>query len=267
MLQYGYLLPRQPLDYNSVWDCTDCDNSQANEVIANKLSKFEEQIEGLEKDKVAGIVGYFTNHCLAVWVSVLCPHRAETNTFCPPSLLNLNKAEINKVNKLSGQTVLLLLLFPAWILRAGPEAAAVCPAREPLSHHGLQAETDWHLRPQARLRVWQAEQGGAGEEMWLLRSPPLPPERPLPGQVRVPRLPSHGEARSYAEVGTVGLAQDEGDHQLYQSVSSEVSPLYFSAQLSSTSTHSPYALRLWGRSLRSSAPSELTLWREPMDWR
>ena len=52
MLQYGYLLPRHPLDYNSVWDCTDCDNSQANEVIASKLGKFEEQIEALEKDKV-----------------------------------------------------------------------------------------------------------------------------------------------------------------------------------------------------------------------
>ena len=52
LLQYGYLLPRQPLDYNSVWDCTDCDNSQANELIANKLAKFEEQIEALEKDKV-----------------------------------------------------------------------------------------------------------------------------------------------------------------------------------------------------------------------
>jgi len=49
--KYGYLLPRQPLDYNSVWDCTDCDNSQANELIANKLAKFEEQIEALEKDK------------------------------------------------------------------------------------------------------------------------------------------------------------------------------------------------------------------------
>ena len=52
LLQYGYLLPRHPLDYNSVWDCTDCDNSQANELIANKLAKFEEQIEALEKDKV-----------------------------------------------------------------------------------------------------------------------------------------------------------------------------------------------------------------------
>ena len=52
LLQYGYLLPRHPLDYNSVWDCTDCDNSQANEVIEHKLGKFEEQIEALEKDKV-----------------------------------------------------------------------------------------------------------------------------------------------------------------------------------------------------------------------
>ena len=75
MLQYGYLLPRHPLDYNSVWDCTDCDNSQANEIIASKLTKFEEQIEALEKDKVAEIVSSFTNHCLALRVSVLCPGR------------------------------------------------------------------------------------------------------------------------------------------------------------------------------------------------
>ena len=69
MLQYGYLLPRQPLDYNSVWDCTDCDNSQANEVIANKLAKFEEQIEALEKDKVVEILDLL----MTVWPGVsLC---------------------------------------------------------------------------------------------------------------------------------------------------------------------------------------------------
>ena len=52
-------------------------------------------------------------------------------------------------------------------------------------------------------------------------------------------------------------------------VTSHLSPYhwYFSAQLSSISTPSPSVLRLWGKSLRSSAPSELTLWREPMDWR
>ena len=52
LLQYGYLLPRQPLDYNSVWDCTDCDSTQQNQDIANKLSKYEEDIETMEKDKV-----------------------------------------------------------------------------------------------------------------------------------------------------------------------------------------------------------------------
>ena len=101
MLQYGYLLPRQPLDYNSVWDCTDCDNSQPNEVIANKLAKFEEQIEALEKAKVAEIL---TNLLMIAWPSEsLFYVLTVRNIFCPPRLLNLNKTEINKVNKLSGQ--------------------------------------------------------------------------------------------------------------------------------------------------------------------
>ena len=67
LLQYGYLLPRHPLDYNSVWDCSDCDNSQQNEVIVNKLAKFEEDIETLEKDKVVHLCSYMT----------------VTNIFCP----------------------------------------------------------------------------------------------------------------------------------------------------------------------------------------
>ena len=50
--KYGYLLPRHPLDYNSVWDCSDCDNKTDNDSIANKLNKYEEEIENMEKNKV-----------------------------------------------------------------------------------------------------------------------------------------------------------------------------------------------------------------------
>ena len=50
--KYGTLLPRHPLDYNSVWECSDCDNLVQNETIANKLNKYEEDIENMEKNKV-----------------------------------------------------------------------------------------------------------------------------------------------------------------------------------------------------------------------
>ena len=50
--KYGYLLPRHPLDYNSVWDCSDCDNKVDNETIATKLGKYEDDIENMEKNRV-----------------------------------------------------------------------------------------------------------------------------------------------------------------------------------------------------------------------
>lgn len=45
--KYSYLLPVQPLDYNSAWECIGCDNSHSSDTIANKLAKFEEGIENV----------------------------------------------------------------------------------------------------------------------------------------------------------------------------------------------------------------------------
>jgi len=45
--KYSYLLPVQPLDYNSAWECIGCDNSHSSDTIANKLAKFEEGIEAV----------------------------------------------------------------------------------------------------------------------------------------------------------------------------------------------------------------------------
>ena len=50
--KYGTLLPLHPLDYNSAWECSDCDNIVPNETIATKLTKYEEDIEDMEKNKV-----------------------------------------------------------------------------------------------------------------------------------------------------------------------------------------------------------------------
>ena len=50
--KYGTLLPLHPLDYNSAWECSDCDNLVQNEIIATKLTKYEEDIENMEKNKV-----------------------------------------------------------------------------------------------------------------------------------------------------------------------------------------------------------------------
>ena len=35
--KYGYLLPRHPLDYSSVWECSDCDILLDNDTVAAKL--------------------------------------------------------------------------------------------------------------------------------------------------------------------------------------------------------------------------------------
>ena len=48
--KYGYLLPRHPLDYSSVWEY--CDILLDNDTVAAKLAKFEDQIEKMEKNKV-----------------------------------------------------------------------------------------------------------------------------------------------------------------------------------------------------------------------
>ena len=66
--KYGTLLPLRPLDYDSAWECSDCDNLVQvtvivmvivivdnlvqNEPIATKLTKYEEDIENMEKNKV-----------------------------------------------------------------------------------------------------------------------------------------------------------------------------------------------------------------------
>ena len=52
--KYGTLLPLHPLDYDSAWECSDCDNIVQNELIATKLNKYEEDIENMEKNKVGG---------------------------------------------------------------------------------------------------------------------------------------------------------------------------------------------------------------------
>ena len=43
--KYSYLLPLQPLDYNTTWECIGCDNTQPSDTIKTKLAKFEDQIE------------------------------------------------------------------------------------------------------------------------------------------------------------------------------------------------------------------------------
>ena len=49
--KYGYLLPQAPLDYNSSWSCTNCDNICDNDLITKKLGKFEDDMETMEKNK------------------------------------------------------------------------------------------------------------------------------------------------------------------------------------------------------------------------
>jgi len=43
--KYSYLLPVQPLDYNTAWECIGCENAHSSDTITNKLAKFEEAIE------------------------------------------------------------------------------------------------------------------------------------------------------------------------------------------------------------------------------
>ena len=45
--QNSYLLPKHPLDYNTAWECTDCDNNDTNDNIAQKLVKFEVEIDAV----------------------------------------------------------------------------------------------------------------------------------------------------------------------------------------------------------------------------
>ena len=50
--KYGYLLPITPLDYNSVWSCSNCDHLLTNDDVAARVNDFEEKLETMEKNKV-----------------------------------------------------------------------------------------------------------------------------------------------------------------------------------------------------------------------
>ncbi|XP_023348143.1 protein msta isoform X2 [Eurytemora carolleeae] len=49
--KYSYLLPTQPLQYNSDWSCLDCNHTLPGQVISERLDKLELEIESVPKNE------------------------------------------------------------------------------------------------------------------------------------------------------------------------------------------------------------------------
>lgn len=49
--KYSYLLPLQPLDYDSVWGCQVCDHRETNNQVSDKLLKFEKEIDAVKPNE------------------------------------------------------------------------------------------------------------------------------------------------------------------------------------------------------------------------
>jgi len=55
--KYNYLLPVQPLDHDSKWACQACDHTEPNKQVAERLNKFEKEIDGASPDEPEGLEG------------------------------------------------------------------------------------------------------------------------------------------------------------------------------------------------------------------